>query len=53
MMNHLNSMKIAWANLVSVSISRFYEQRLLDGVLNHFTERLWDTKTFSVFKDGV
>ena len=52
MMNHLTAMKIVWDNLVSVNISLFYAQRLLDGVLNHFAERLWGTKTFSEFKVG-
>ena len=55
MMNHLTRMKIAWDNLVPVNASMFYALRLLDEVevLNHFSERLWGTKTFSVLKDGV
>ena len=52
MMNQLNCMKIAWDSLVSVNISRFYAQRLLDGVLNHFAERQWGTKNTSMFKMG-
>ena len=51
-MNRLNGMKIAWDNLVSIHVSMFYAQRLLDGVLNHFAERLWGTKTISMFKMG-
>ena len=55
MMNHLNDMKIAWDNIswvperesgtqgrdniVSVHISMFYRQRLLDGVIDHFAEK--------------
>ena len=49
-MNPLTSMKIAWDSLVSVHISMFYAQRLLDSILNHFAERLWGTTTFSMFK---
>ena len=45
-------MKIAWDNLVSVHISMFYAQRLPDGVLDHFAERWWGRKTFSMFKMG-
>ena len=52
MMNHLTSTKIAWDNLLSVHISMLYAQGLLDGVLNHFAERLWGMKTFSIFKRG-
>ena len=49
-MNHLNRMKVAWDNLVSVHVSMIYAQRLLDGVLNHFAETWWGMKTFSMLK---
>ena len=52
MMNHLPGMKVAWDNLVCVEISMFYARRLRDGVLNHFAERCWGTKTFSVLRMG-
>ena len=52
MMNHLISMKIARDNLVSFHRSMFFAQRLLDGVLNHFAEGWWGTKTVSMFKMG-
>ena len=39
MMIYLTSMKIAWDKMVSVHVSMFYDQRLLDGVLNNFAER--------------
>ena len=52
MMNHINGMKIAGDNLVSFHRSMFFAQRLLDGVLNHFAERWWGTKTVSMFKMG-
>ena len=51
-MNHLTSMKIAWDNLVPVNVLRIKTSAWV-GVLNHFAERLWGTKTCSVFKDGV
>ena len=38
MMNHLTCMKIAWDSLVSIQVSMFYAQNLLDGLLNNFPE---------------
>ena len=52
MMNHLTSMKIASDNLVSAYISMLYAQTLLEEILNHFAERWWGMKTFSIFKRG-
>ena len=43
MMNHLNSMKIAWENFLSVHISMLYAQGLLDG----------GAKPFLLNDDGV
>ena len=51
-MNHLNGVEIAWDIVVSLHRSMFYAQRLQDGVLNHFAERWWATKTISMFKMG-
>ena len=38
MTNHFTSMKIAWDNLLSVHLSMFFAQRLLDGLLNNLAE---------------
>ena len=45
-------MKIAWDNLISVYIPMSHAKRLLDGVLNHFTEDDGVRNTFSMFKMG-
>ena len=39
-------------NIVFVYRYKFYAQEILDGVLNHFAERWWATKTFSRSKMG-
>ena len=53
MMNHLTSIyekRRAWDNFVSVHISMFYAQRLLDGVLSYLLKDDGVCKIFSMFK---
>ena len=45
-LNHLNGMRMTWDKLLSVFICMFDAQRLLNRVLNHFTERWWSSKIF-------
>ena len=51
MMSPLTGGRIACGNLVSVHMCMFYVQRLLDRVLNHFSESWYSTQFFNV-QDG-